>query len=560
MPISVSHVIYRLSSQVIRRSKGSIFQPQNQSLFAATYGVIFLGTPHRGSFMASWGNIAANVMKAVLRSSNTAVLNQLNVGSEMLDMIAQEFSIMMRNDEVKAYSFWEERPMSGILGFDGKVVPDFSATIGDPSEGKEGIDANQVEMSKFASREDNMYGRVIGAIRLYVDAVEGQTTNDEERQIAQDLETLPTAVRQKILTDRTWNELHLGNISNDVVLRMPRFSEDVLRLGTDYVAPTNGVYGSGAFKLAAILQLLPGQANETLVQADEFGLHELVYDESTYYSRISKRGLLKLVSGKVSRISQEGGSLVAKTSIGSFSFRRIDGKVLIMRIFSDVPPEDIGRLERDDSSPEIWMEDYEESTTTGSHSWTDPVDSSIAIFYPDLDHPRCPRFMRVREYRQLEHQLQHNDDLLTSFIWVTQQRPDFFESFTQPLRLIQVLEHKRVEERRELEVNMSACRLILSELASNLGLQQQADRNRYLARCSNFHDDLLEVYGEGRSRIAMQNHMLDLVERDQPLVTGVSNLALLGRANAKFLLTLAIPAPDMWIEMLLDPERDLWIA
>ncbi|KAL2788019.1 hypothetical protein BJX66DRAFT_340637 [Aspergillus keveii] len=505
----------------------------------------------------------------------------------MLDMIAQEFSIMMRNDEVKAYSFWEERPMSGIREFDGKVfiisgcliilrfvnartscsyfqtvkvVPDFSATLETPRK-EMGVDANYVQMCKFASREDNMYGRVIGAIRPYVEAVKGQRTRDEERRITQDLETLPTAVRQRILADQAWNELHLGNISNHVVLRMPQFSEGVLRLGTDYVAPTNRVYGSGAFKLAAILQLSPGQANETLAQVEELGLHKSVHYESTYYSRVSKRGLLKLVSGKVPRVSQEGGSLVAKTSIGSFTFRRIDGKVLVRYDWNDrsakaamseeIDFEDLQRcasrryrrLERDDSSREVWMEDYEGSTTV-RHSWTSPVYCSTAIFFHDLDHPTCPRFMTVEEYHQLEHQSQHNRDILTAFTW-----------------LIQILEHKVVLELRAPQVNMSVCRMILGDIASNRGLRPKAGfLDEFLDRCSKFHDDLLEVYGERRSRIEMQNHMLALVERDRLLVAGVGNLALLARANAKFLLKLATPAPDMWIEMILDPERDLWIA
>ncbi|RHZ47020.1 uncharacterized protein CDV56_103078 [Aspergillus thermomutatus] len=547
--------------EVLRRSKGATFQPQNQSLYTSTCGVIFLATPHRGSPWATWAKLAANVSKVVLRSPNTAVLDSLNVGNQLLDMIAEEFSIMLRMNDIKAYSFHEERPMSGVLGLNEKVVPDFSAIIGDPSEGREGIDANHIQICKYTGKDDSGYIRVLGAIRLYVDVLNERQSRSEEEQITQDLETLPTAVGQKIRTNRALNHLQLGSTSGHIIIRIPRFPENVLGLSTDYVSPSNRIFGSGAFKLAATLKLLPGQANEGFAQIEDFGLHELVHDNYTYYSRISRRGLLKLLSGKVSRISQEGNSLIVKTGIGLFTFNSVDGQRLVRYDASDrstdvamfdVDFEDVQRcvsrryrrLEPDNPEHEIWMGDHEERRT-GSHYWTGPMEPSVAILFQDLDHPSCPRFMSIREPSELERQCQFNGDVLTAFTWVAQQKPALFADLAQSLQLIQILQTKRILQARSLEINNSSSRWMLGEIAASRGLHDNAGESKaFLHRCSLFHDELLEVYGESRSRIAVQNHMLATVEQAKPIVAGASCLAMIAKGNAEFLLTFAVPAPD----------------
>lgn len=98
-----------------------MFRPKLQSIYTATYGVIFLGTPHRGSPWAPWAKLATNLAKLALGSSTTALIDALRVDSPVLQIIADEFSKMLRSDEIKVYSFREERGMSGLYGFDSKV-------------------------------------------------------------------------------------------------------------------------------------------------------------------------------------------------------------------------------------------------------------------------------------------------------------------------------------------------------------------------------------------------------------------------------------------------------
>jgi hypothetical protein len=101
-------------------SLGAKFQPRQQRVYQDTYGVIFLGTPHRGSPWAPWAKIATNLAKVALQSPSTALLDALQVDSAVLQIIADEFSKMIRED-VKVHSFREEKGMSGLYGLDAKV-------------------------------------------------------------------------------------------------------------------------------------------------------------------------------------------------------------------------------------------------------------------------------------------------------------------------------------------------------------------------------------------------------------------------------------------------------
>jgi hypothetical protein len=89
-------------------------RPQEGRIFRATYAVVFLGTPHRGSQQAGWGVIATNVCKAMLKDTNTSVLRSLEQDSEVLERISEAFERIMTRGEVKVHSFVEEIPTLGI--------------------------------------------------------------------------------------------------------------------------------------------------------------------------------------------------------------------------------------------------------------------------------------------------------------------------------------------------------------------------------------------------------------------------------------------------------------
>jgi hypothetical protein len=87
------------------------------SIYLATYGVVFFGTPHQGSKMASLGVIAATAFKAVGKETNTSLLK---TSSENLTRSSEAFAKLLANREIKVHCFLEERPITSIAGI-GKV-------------------------------------------------------------------------------------------------------------------------------------------------------------------------------------------------------------------------------------------------------------------------------------------------------------------------------------------------------------------------------------------------------------------------------------------------------
>lgn len=78
---------------------------------------------------AGWGEIASNLARLALQDSNKKRLKALEVKSEVLDIIDEEFKMIVSNGGIKIHSFQEARGISGMKGLDEKVVDDFSSKL-----------------------------------------------------------------------------------------------------------------------------------------------------------------------------------------------------------------------------------------------------------------------------------------------------------------------------------------------------------------------------------------------------------------------------------------------
>jgi hypothetical protein len=98
------------------------FQSHLHSIFKNAYGVIFFGTPHRGSEMASLGMIAARIAGLGLAESDCHLLRSLEKGSAELQRIGDSFSRMLPQvaKALKVYTFQEGLPVTSAK-FAGKV-------------------------------------------------------------------------------------------------------------------------------------------------------------------------------------------------------------------------------------------------------------------------------------------------------------------------------------------------------------------------------------------------------------------------------------------------------
>lgn len=120
----------------------------------STIGIVFMGTPHRGSDLASWGLMATNLVNAASLGMgiNKELLKTLKADSEMLAGISTQF--VHRATPLKIRTFTEqqvERPLTTL------VVPESSAIIGLPNEIVLPLNANHRSMCRFASSDGQNY-------------------------------------------------------------------------------------------------------------------------------------------------------------------------------------------------------------------------------------------------------------------------------------------------------------------------------------------------------------------------------------------------------------------
>lgn len=101
--------------QVLRRSESSD-EFEIQDIVKSTIGIIFLGTPHRGSQdLASLGDIVRSVAGTTLRiDSNAVLLRALGADSPELELSRESFFTQWRTFGFKVKTFQEAFPMTGI--------------------------------------------------------------------------------------------------------------------------------------------------------------------------------------------------------------------------------------------------------------------------------------------------------------------------------------------------------------------------------------------------------------------------------------------------------------
>ncbi|RYO85060.1 hypothetical protein DL766_005571 [Monosporascus sp. MC13-8B] len=150
-------------------SKRSSHQPQYLSIYASTKGIVFLGTPHRGSEAASWGVIASNTTKLALQGPSERVLRGLKPNNELLENLRKTFLQMLEDGHFNIHSFYETHPIMGMYGLNSLIVPYSSALVGHArKEVSLGLPGNHSEICKFSGADDPGYKAVFGALQDYI--------------------------------------------------------------------------------------------------------------------------------------------------------------------------------------------------------------------------------------------------------------------------------------------------------------------------------------------------------------------------------------------------------
>ncbi|KAK2613542.1 hypothetical protein N8I77_000449 [Diaporthe amygdali] len=144
-------------------------------LLSKVYGVIFLGTPHRGSDLAWWATFAAEILRTIQLGSgtNTAYVSALKRNSTEFANISQQW--VERSEAVQIRTFYETERLAGVL-----VVDKDSARLGLPNEIAVGLaDSNHRTICKFEQAKSQRYRPVLNALKLMAADIRELATKTE---------------------------------------------------------------------------------------------------------------------------------------------------------------------------------------------------------------------------------------------------------------------------------------------------------------------------------------------------------------------------------------------
>jgi hypothetical protein len=73
-----------------------------------TVGIVFLGTPHRGSASSSWGSLIVQSGKVLGLDGEDRILNDLKKDSEPLEQVVGDFTRWLFDNSVTTVCFYEQ--------------------------------------------------------------------------------------------------------------------------------------------------------------------------------------------------------------------------------------------------------------------------------------------------------------------------------------------------------------------------------------------------------------------------------------------------------------------
>jgi protein SERAC1 len=178
-----------------------------RDIFNCTKCIAFMGTPHRGAWMADWAKIPATVL-GLVKTTNKSLLRILETDDQFLESIQVRFWSMIRElreagRRLEVTCFFEERPFGKV----GKVVSKDSASL--ESYNCLSIDANHSDMVKFGSAEDNGFKRLLGELVRWESLLVDNNSEDPS-----------------VNKNGPWNNNFHGNIGNQYIAQNQYFGKE----------------------------------------------------------------------------------------------------------------------------------------------------------------------------------------------------------------------------------------------------------------------------------------------------------------------------------------------
>lgn len=135
------------------------------AIASCTRGIAFVGTPHGGSWLATWAKLPATILDVVTRTDMT-LLSLLQPGSEVLGRIHDGFLSLLRRREsahtaIEIACFYETLPMLGRA----QIVDQSSATI--PGFNNISLHADHRDIARFSTAQHPGYKSIVGVLERW---------------------------------------------------------------------------------------------------------------------------------------------------------------------------------------------------------------------------------------------------------------------------------------------------------------------------------------------------------------------------------------------------------
>lgn len=292
---------------------------------------------------------------------------------------------------------------------------------------------------------------------------------------------------------------------------MPIFTDQSLSASSNFAAPATLYLGSSAFELADTLHLLPHQANSQLLPFENVQLQHLVVDFNSYYSKISKRGLIRLICDHFHSATGSGDDLSLRTDIGTFSFARMEGCTTVRfnareRARDRISPHDqdfdalqqcaLGKFCRKEHVNDDYFSKNTPTLPIGLPQWVQ-IKIHDVVAFSDLDYSNCVRFMIQRDYDELGFELDFARQTLDEMLHSLEQYWERFDQYTQEgLGTLKILCKTDLRQPQNMRVVLAVIRWVLagvarapSRAASSSESPQSLATSRPSQLASNTHQD-----------------------------------------------------------------------
>lgn len=123
--IPLIFVVHSLGGIIVKEAiilSDSTVGTRLKTIAPATFAICFLGTPHRGSSIASLGKTAWKVTVIATNRPNLKLLQGLKRNSETLTRVSRGFSQILLKHKIAIYSFREEQETRKFLVFNTMVI------------------------------------------------------------------------------------------------------------------------------------------------------------------------------------------------------------------------------------------------------------------------------------------------------------------------------------------------------------------------------------------------------------------------------------------------------